>query len=78
MLSVRQEVLCSCENVRVLRVLYRQNGGFKVKCCNQDMTQERAKQYLEYRYECQVCRYLIAVDDAGNVELLRESRVGDK
>lgn len=47
-----------------------------MKCCNQEMVQERAKQYLEYRYECQVCKHLIAVDDDGNVELLREPRVG--
>ena len=53
-----------------------QNGRNQMKCCNQEMVQERAKQYLEYRYECQVCKYLIAVDDDGNVELLRESRVG--
>ena len=45
-----------------------------MKCCNQEMTQERAKQYLEWRYECQLCRYLIAVDDNGIMELLREGK----
>jgi hypothetical protein len=43
------------------------------KCCGQDMAQERAKQYREYRYDCLVCRYAIAVDDYGNTEVLRES-----
>jgi len=53
-----------------------QNGRNQMKCCNQEMTQERAKQYLEYRYECLACRHLIAVDDNGNVEVLREPMAG--
>ncbi len=43
-----------------------------MKCCGVVMTQERAKQYLETRHECGVCRYLVAVDDYGNIEILRE------
>jgi hypothetical protein len=41
--------------------------------CGTEMTQERAMQYLEWRYECMSCRYLIAVDDNGNIETLREA-----
>jgi hypothetical protein len=42
--------------------------------CEGVMTQERATQYRETRYECRACRYLIAVDDHGNIEILREGR----
>lgn len=44
------------------------------ECCGIVMTQERATQYRETRYECGSCRFLIAVDDHGNIELLREGK----
>jgi hypothetical protein len=46
--------------------------GGVMEHCGSVMAQERARQYLETRYECGACRYLIAVDDSGNIEILRE------
>jgi len=46
-----------------------------MKCCNQEMRQERAKQYLETRHECGICRKMVAIHDDGEMELLREERL---
>ena len=42
--------------------------------CGSVMTQERARQYRETRYECAICRYYVAIDDHGNIEILSEGR----